>query len=140
MEAILRPRYHNVTCRTMFFKQIPKLIARFLIPAAFFLAVLFLCVCLGSVKVPLGDSISLLWHELLGNGPQEGVYRSIVLSLRLPRARLWDGTEGAHLYRAVLNLVEYNEVLDETEASFGIRSLLCLITALAAFTMFCVER
>ena len=25
MEAILRPRFHNVTCRTMIFKQIPNL-------------------------------------------------------------------------------------------------------------------
>lgn len=47
-------------------------------------AVLLLCVCLGSVQVPLGDSLSLLWHGLLGDAP-DGVNSAIVLSLRLPR-------------------------------------------------------
>ena len=44
------------------------------------------------------------------------------LSLRLPQAKLWDGAEKAHIYRAVLDLVQYNEVLDEVEVTFGVRA------------------
>ena len=64
-----------------------KLTKRFfacLMMAGLLLAVLLVCVCLGSVKIPLGESFSLLWHGMTGNAP-EGVNSSIVLSLRLPR-------------------------------------------------------
>ena len=44
------------------------------------------------------------------------------LKLRIPDARLWDGVDGAHLYRAVLSLVQYNEVVDQVEVPFGVRS------------------
>ncbi len=53
--------------------------------AAVFPAVLLLCVCLGSVQVPLQETVSLLWHGILGDAPAEGVNRAIVLSLRVPR-------------------------------------------------------
>ena len=48
-------------------------------------AVLLCCVCLGSVNVPLRESLSLLWHGITGGAPAEGTHRAIVLSLRLPR-------------------------------------------------------
>ena len=44
-----------------------------------------MCVCLGSVQVPLRESVSLLWHGMLGNALPESVNRSIVLSIRVPR-------------------------------------------------------
>ena len=53
--------------------------------AALLPAVLICCVCLGSVNVPLRESLALLWHGMLGDAPAEGVHRAIVLSLRLPR-------------------------------------------------------
>ena len=62
-----------------------KKTALYIVPAVLFPAVLLCCVCLGSVNVPLGESLSLLWNGLTGSAPAEGVHRAIVLSLRLPR-------------------------------------------------------
>ncbi|MCR5567251.1 MAG: iron ABC transporter permease [Clostridiales bacterium] len=52
---------------------------------ALFLAALLLCVCAGSVKVPLGESLTILKNGLFGGPKPEGMNASIVLSLRLPR-------------------------------------------------------
>lgn len=49
------------------------------------LAVLLMCVCLGSVSIPLRDTLSVLWNALFGNAAQSNTYRSILLSIRLPR-------------------------------------------------------
>ncbi len=43
-----------------------------------------LCVCLGSVSIPLGDTLRVVGRALLGQ-PQQGQAASIVLSVRLPR-------------------------------------------------------
>lgn len=43
-----------------------------------------LCVCLGSVNVPLGETLGILRDGLSG-GQAEGTFRAIVLSLRVPR-------------------------------------------------------
>ena len=64
--------------------KLTKRIFACLVMAGLLLAVLLVCVCLGSVKIPLGESFSLLWHGMAGDAP-EGVNSSIVLSLRLPR-------------------------------------------------------
>ncbi len=59
----------------------------YLILAAALLAVICLCVCLGSVTVPLGDIWKVIRNALSGTPqPQElGVNASIILSVRLPR-------------------------------------------------------
>ncbi len=44
-----------------------------------------------------------------------------VLNAFIPGAKLWDGPESAYLYTAKLSLVSYNEVLDQTETTFGVR-------------------
>ena len=49
------------------------------------LAVLLMCVCLGSVSIPLQDTLSVFWNALFGNTVQGSTYRSILLSIRLPR-------------------------------------------------------
>lgn len=53
------------------------------------LAVLFmvmvLCICVGSVNVPLGDTLAALGSLLPGGGEVSGRYASIILSVRLPR-------------------------------------------------------
>ncbi|MBQ1377666.1 MAG: beta-galactosidase [Lachnospiraceae bacterium] len=45
----------------------------------------------------------------------------MVLETSVPSPRLWNGTDGAYLYTARLQLVNFNEVLDEVQTSFGIR-------------------
>ena len=40
----------------------------------------------------------------------------------VPEAKLWDGPKAPHLYRAHLSLIYMNEVKDEIDVTFGIRS------------------
>ncbi len=49
------------------------------------LAALLTCICVGNVNVPLEETASLLWRGLWGQAIPAGAYRSIVLSVRLPR-------------------------------------------------------
>ena len=47
---------------------------------------LLLCVCLGSVNIPLADTLRILWNALFGlKQTASGVFVSIILSFRLPR-------------------------------------------------------
>ncbi len=46
---------------------------------------LLLCVCLGSVSVPLSDTVRAVWYAALGREVPAGASRSIILSVRLPR-------------------------------------------------------
>lgn len=45
-----------------------------------------------------------------------------VIRAFLPNARLWQGVKDPYLYTASVQLVSYNEVLDEVTTSFGIRT------------------
>ena len=47
-------------------------------------AVMCLCICVGSVSIPLRDTVTVLWNGLLGRA-QSGATASIILSSRLPR-------------------------------------------------------
>lgn len=49
------------------------------------LATVLLCVCVGSVWIPLGDTLAVLWNALWGLPNSPGLARAIVLSVRLPR-------------------------------------------------------
>lgn len=49
------------------------------------MATLILCICVGSVSIPLSDTITLLWNTLWGFPVPEGITCSIILSVRLPR-------------------------------------------------------
>lgn len=57
----------------------------YLIFAAATVFTLLLCVSLGSVKIPLRETFSLLWNALSGQGTGEGMNAIIVFSVRLPR-------------------------------------------------------
>ncbi|MGN0761962.1 MAG: FecCD family ABC transporter permease [Aristaeellaceae bacterium] len=46
---------------------------------------MLLCVCVGSVSIPLGDTASVLWSALTGADAPAGVSRNIILNVRLPR-------------------------------------------------------
>ncbi len=49
------------------------------------LAVMLLCVCVGSVSLPLGDTLIALWRGLWGRPLPEGISKAILFSVRLPR-------------------------------------------------------
>ncbi|MBR5383355.1 MAG: iron ABC transporter permease [Clostridia bacterium] len=49
------------------------------------LAVLLMCVCLGSVSIPLRDTLAVFRSALTGEATEASTYRSILLSIRLPR-------------------------------------------------------
>ena len=53
--------------------------------AAGTLAVLLLCVCLGSVNIPLRDTLTAVWNTVWGLPVPEGVSRSVIVYVRLPR-------------------------------------------------------
>ncbi len=58
----------------------------YLVFAAIMLAVFFLCVAVGSVSVPLDDTITIIWNTVLGKPiPADIVSPSIIASVRLPR-------------------------------------------------------
>ncbi|MBR6030016.1 MAG: iron ABC transporter permease [Clostridia bacterium] len=48
-------------------------------------AVMLFCVCVGSVAVPLGDTLTALWSGLTGVEGPGGAMESIILDVRLPR-------------------------------------------------------
>ena len=52
---------------------------------ALLLAALLLCVCAGSVSLPLGDTLAVLRGALTGRPAGTAVQRSIILAVRLPR-------------------------------------------------------
>ena len=49
------------------------------------IAAMLLCVCAGSVTVPLGDTLTALWNSLWGLPVPDGIATAIILSVRLPR-------------------------------------------------------
>lgn len=57
----------------------------YLIFGAVTLAVLCLCVCVGSVGIPLRDTVNVIWNAVAGLPQPAGLPSSIILSVRLPR-------------------------------------------------------
>ena len=49
------------------------------------LAAMLLSICLGSVSIPLGDTLTALWNTLWGLEIPAGISRNIILNVRLPR-------------------------------------------------------
>ena len=49
------------------------------------LAVMALCVCVGSVSLPLKETITVIWNAIWGLPMPEGISVPIILSVRLPR-------------------------------------------------------
>lgn len=63
--------------------------AEYTIFSAVTIAVMCLCVCLGSVNVPLGDTLSVTWQAICalfsGEPAPAGLNAAIILSVRIPR-------------------------------------------------------
>lgn len=53
--------------------------------AVILLAAVLLCICVGSVSIPLGDTVRTLWAALTGQEIPAGMARSIIMNVRLPR-------------------------------------------------------
>ncbi len=59
--------------------------ARYLLYGALTFGAMCLCVCVGSVGIPLGETLAVIWNALTGRPQPEGLAVSIILSVRLPR-------------------------------------------------------
>lgn len=57
----------------------------YVIFAAATLAALCACVCIGSVNIPLKDTVTVIWNALTRQEQAGGLAASIILSVRLPR-------------------------------------------------------
>ncbi|MBR6666966.1 MAG: iron ABC transporter permease [Clostridia bacterium] len=53
--------------------------------AAALIACLLLCICVGSVAIPLKDTVVALWNSLRGLEIPAGISKNIILNVRLPR-------------------------------------------------------
>ena len=49
------------------------------------ITVMLLCICVGSVHIPLGDTLTAMVNTLLGKAVPEGISKNIILNVRLPR-------------------------------------------------------
>ena len=49
------------------------------------IAVMLLCICAGSVPIPLRDTVTAMWNTLWGMEVPQGVSKNIILNVRLPR-------------------------------------------------------
>lgn len=49
------------------------------------LAAMLLCVCVGSVSIPLADTLTAIWNGLWGLAIPDGIAGNIILNVRLPR-------------------------------------------------------
>lgn len=49
------------------------------------LAVMLLCVCAGSVSIPVGETVTAIWNTLWGQPVPAGISQSIIVFVRLPR-------------------------------------------------------
>ena len=49
------------------------------------IAAMLLCICMGSVSIPLKDTLTAMWNTLWGMEVPQGVSKNIILNVRLPR-------------------------------------------------------
>lgn len=49
------------------------------------IAAMLLCICVGSVSIPLKDTLTAMWNTLWGLEVPQGISKNIILNVRLPR-------------------------------------------------------
>ncbi len=49
------------------------------------ISVMLLCICVGSVSIPLKDTLTAMWNTLWGLEVPAGISKNIILNVRLPR-------------------------------------------------------
>jgi iron complex transport system permease protein len=57
----------------------------YLLFAAVTLAVMLLCISIGSATVPVGDTVTAIWNTVFGLPVPEGISQSVIVFVRLPR-------------------------------------------------------
>ena len=57
----------------------------YLVFTAVLIAAILLSICVGSVSIPLKDTVTALWNTLWGLDIPEGISKNIILNVRLPR-------------------------------------------------------
>lgn len=57
----------------------------YIILLAITLATMLLCVCVGSVGIPVGDTLTAIWNTIFGLPAPEGISQSVIVFVRLPR-------------------------------------------------------
>ena len=96
-----------------------------------------LCVCVGSVRISLSDTLRLLWNSLWGRPLPEGVSANIILNVRLPRV-LCVTLSGAalSLCGAAMQGLLRNPLADGSTLGVSSGAALGAVTAMAAgFTL-----
>lgn len=58
---------------------------KYLLISLLTLTVFILCVCIGSVNIPLKDTVQTIWNTVFGLPIPEGIAGSIIIRVRLPR-------------------------------------------------------
>ena len=53
--------------------------------SAALIAAMLLCICVGSVNIPLKNTWTAMWNTLWGLELPQGVSKNIILNVRLPR-------------------------------------------------------
>lgn len=49
------------------------------------IAAMLLCICVGSVSIPLGDTLTAIWNTIWGREIPAGISKNIIINVRLPR-------------------------------------------------------
>ena len=49
------------------------------------IAAMLLCICMGSVSIPLKDTLTAMWNTIWGLEVPQGISKNIILNVRLPR-------------------------------------------------------
>ncbi len=49
------------------------------------MAAMLLCICVGSVSIPLGDTLTAIWNTIWGREAPAGISKNIIINVRLPR-------------------------------------------------------
>ena len=49
------------------------------------MAAMLLCICVGSVSIPLGDTLTAIWNTIWGREVPAGISKNIIINVRLPR-------------------------------------------------------
>ncbi len=60
-------------------------ISEYLLFIAAMLATMILCVCVGSVTIPVRDTVTAIWNTVFGLPIPEGISQSVIVFVRLPR-------------------------------------------------------
>jgi len=95
-------------------------------------AAMLLCICAGSVSIPLRDTLTALWNTLWGLEIPQGISKNIILNVRLPRV-INVGLVGAalSLCGAAMQGLLRNPLADGSTLGVSSGAALGAVTALA---------